>query len=71
LAMAPFSQNAGSAAALMGGIQMGISALVSALVSSMFNGTALPMVIGMAICALSGLVIVAIYHFSKTDANQS
>lgn len=66
LAMAPFSQNAGSASALMGSIQMAVSALASALVSSFFNNTAIPMVIGMGACALSGLLIVVIYYFSKS-----
>jgi MFS transporter, DHA1 family, multidrug resistance protein len=65
LAMSPFSKNAGSASALMGGIQMAVSALASAIVSSIFNGTALPMVIGMASCAGLGLIIVSIHIMNE------
>jgi DHA1 family bicyclomycin/chloramphenicol resistance-like MFS transporter len=43
---------AGSASALMGTIQMVIAAGVMGVVSSFFNGTAMPMVIGFAICAV-------------------
>ncbi|MCW3073709.1 MAG: multidrug effflux transporter [Flaviaesturariibacter sp.] len=52
LSLAPFTTNAGSASALMGGIQMGIGALTSAAVSLFSNGTPMPMVIVMAGCAL-------------------
>lgn len=58
LALVPFEKKAGSASALMGGIQMGIGALVSAIVSWLNNGTALPMSGMMAICACTGLAIV-------------
>lgn len=57
LSMAPFSKNAGSASALMGGIQMGIGALASALVSVFSDGTALPMTGVMACCALSAFLV--------------
>lgn len=56
LAMAPFSKNAGSASALLGSFRLGAGALVSALVSILHNGTSLPMVGMMLICALVGLV---------------
>nr|AIA14179.1 Unknown Function [uncultured bacterium] len=58
LALVPFEKKAGSASALMGGIQMGIGALVSAIVSWMNNGTALPMSGMMALCACTGLAVV-------------
>lgn len=57
LSMAPFAKNAGSASALMGGVQMATGALTSALVSFFSNGTALPMAAIMAACALSSLLI--------------
>ncbi|MDB5251635.1 MAG: multidrug effflux transporter [Flaviaesturariibacter sp.] len=51
LSLAPFTTNAGSASALMGGTQMGIGALTSAAVSVFSNGTPLPMAAVMASCA--------------------
>jgi DHA1 family bicyclomycin/chloramphenicol resistance-like MFS transporter len=52
LAMEEQGEIAGSASALMGTIQMVIAAGVMGVVSSFFNGTAMPMVIGFAICAV-------------------
>lgn len=60
LSMAPFAKNAGSASALMGGVQMGLGALTAALVSILSNGTALPMTGVMACCAISSFVILQI-----------
>jgi len=57
LSLAPFSRNAGTASALMGGIQMSIGALATALVSWLSNHTALPMAGVMACCALTSLTI--------------
>lgn len=57
LCMAPFSNNAGSASALMGGIQMGIGAGTSALVSYLTNQTAIPMTGTMAACSATSLCI--------------
>lgn len=57
LCMAPFSQNAGTASALMGGIQMAIGATTSALVSYLNNHTDLPMTGTMASCACTALTI--------------
>jgi DHA1 family bicyclomycin/chloramphenicol resistance-like MFS transporter len=57
LSLAPFSKNAGSASALLGGIQMGIGALTSATVSFLSNHTALPMTGVMAACALVSFII--------------
>lgn len=55
LAMEPFTKFAGSASALLGALQMFMGALASALVSYLGNGTALPMVEVMALCAFTGL----------------
>lgn len=52
LSMAPFSRNAGTASALMGGIQLAVGALTSGIVSVLTNSTALPMAGVMASCAL-------------------
>jgi DHA1 family bicyclomycin/chloramphenicol resistance-like MFS transporter len=60
LALAPFSKNAGSASALMGGFQMGLGALASAMVSVFSNGTALPMTGIMATCATASFCILMI-----------
>lgn len=59
LALSPFESNAGSASALMGSIQMIVSAIISGFVSS--GGSALSMVSGMLVCSLSGLFIVIIF----------
>jgi len=60
LSLAPFSNHAGSASALLGGIQMSIGALVSAIVSFLSNHTALPMTGLMAICAFAAFSILSI-----------
>lgn len=60
LSIAPFSRNAGSAAALMGALQMGIGALASVGVSLFNSKTALPMVAIMAICASLSLLTLLI-----------
>lgn len=62
LSLAPFSKNAGSASALLGSVQMGLGALMSALVSLLSNHTALPMTGVMAGCALISFIILAIGH---------
>lgn len=60
LSLAPFAQNAGSASALMGFIQMSIGALMSALVSILQNGTAIPMTAVMAFCSITASILYAI-----------
>ncbi len=57
LTLAPFSQRAGSASALMGCFRMAMGGMVSALVSVIHNHTAVPMVVLMTLCALIGLLI--------------
>ena len=60
LSLAPFTKTAGSASALLGSIQMGIGAFTSALVSYLNNGTAVPMAIVMACCALVSFTILMV-----------
>jgi MFS transporter, DHA1 family, multidrug resistance protein len=60
LTLAPFSKNAGSASALMGSFRMGMGGLVSAMVSVLHDGTSLPMVIMMTLCAVGGLLAFSI-----------
>jgi len=57
LSLAPFSRNAGTASALMGGIQMCSGALTSATVGWLSNRTAVPMAAVMAVCAVTALTI--------------
>jgi MFS transporter, DHA1 family, multidrug resistance protein len=57
LSMAPFNKHAGSASALMGGIQMGIGALASAIVGLLNPHSALPMTGVMASCVLLAWII--------------
>ncbi len=51
-AIMPYPHMAGTAAALMGSIQMAGAALIGALVGQLHNGTAWPMVIVMAGCGI-------------------
>jgi DHA1 family bicyclomycin/chloramphenicol resistance-like MFS transporter len=60
LSLASFGHNAGSASALLGGIQMGIGAGTSALVSLLQNHTALPMTGVMACCAIGAFGVLAL-----------
>lgn len=51
-AMAPFPDQAGSASALLGGMQFGIAAVASIAVSALHDGTAMPMAGVIAACGL-------------------
>lgn len=55
LSLAAFGHNAGTASALMGGIQMAVGAGASALVSVLQDHTAFPMSAVMAFCSMSAL----------------
>ncbi len=57
LAMAPFGAVAGSASALLGVFQFGVAATSGALVGKFHNGTAIPMAIGLATCAVAGFIV--------------
>lgn len=61
LALAPFTKFAGSASALIGSMQMLLSAMASGIVSTLANGTAQPMAIVMAACPLIAAVLVAVH----------
>jgi MFS transporter, DHA1 family, multidrug resistance protein len=60
LSLAPFTKEAGSAAALMGAIQMGFGAAASALAGAINNGTTLPLTAIMGGCAMLGLIVLSI-----------
>jgi DHA1 family bicyclomycin/chloramphenicol resistance-like MFS transporter len=76
LSMAPFSRNAGTASALMGGIQLAVGALTSGIVSVLTNGTALPMAGIMAACALLSFCVLLLgskvirYHARLSDVRE-
>jgi DHA1 family bicyclomycin/chloramphenicol resistance-like MFS transporter len=57
LAMAPFTNLAGSASAVMGAMQMAMGSFASALVGIFFNGTMIPMVVIMLVFSISGFII--------------
>jgi MFS transporter, DHA1 family, multidrug resistance protein len=57
LAMEEQGEIAGSASALMGTLQMVIASVVMGIVGAFGDGTAMPMVIGFAACALAALAI--------------
>lgn len=56
-AMAPYAKRAGSAAALLGSIQFVFGAAAGALVGAFHNGTAMPMVSVIALCAVSSYLV--------------
>jgi len=70
LSLAPFSKNAGTASALMGGIQMITGTLTSALVSILSNNTALPMTGVMCCCSLCAFTILMIGQKRTIDRTQ-
>ncbi len=57
LSMAPFSNNAGSASALMGFIQMSVGAIMSAVVSFCQNNSTLSMTGVMAFCSIGATLL--------------
>jgi DHA1 family bicyclomycin/chloramphenicol resistance-like MFS transporter len=59
LALDPHGEKAGTASALMGTIQFGLSAIGAGLVGALFDGTAIPLTATMAACALAALAITA------------
>jgi DHA1 family bicyclomycin/chloramphenicol resistance-like MFS transporter len=62
LSLASFGHNAGSASALMGGIQMSVGAASSALVSVFQNHTSMPMATVMAVCSAGAFTV---YFFGR------
>lgn len=67
LALAPFSELAGSASALLGSLQMAIGAISSGAVSYLHNETAIPMTSVMAACATLSFLIVLISSPRQAD----
>ncbi|RYY56390.1 MAG: Bcr/CflA family efflux MFS transporter [Chitinophagaceae bacterium] len=57
LALAPFTTNGGSAAALLGALQLGISALVSMVVGFLFRDSVVPFAAILSFGAVTGLII--------------
>lgn len=57
LSLAPFEKSAGTASALMGALQLGIGALITALVSVLSDDTPLPMTGIMFLCAIVSLSV--------------
>ena len=60
LALAPFSKHAGSAASLLGSFRMLIGGMITVWVSAWHDGSALPMVVVMWLCAVSGILILGL-----------
>lgn len=60
LSLAPFTQNGGSASALMGALQMGMGTLISVLVSLFESSSAVPMVLAMAGSSLLALLVLLV-----------
>jgi len=57
LAMEEHGEFAGTASALMGTLQMVLGAVVMGIVGAFHDGTALPMVVGFAICAILAFIL--------------
>lgn len=57
LAMRPFTQNAGSAAALLGFIQMGLGSVATIFIGLLDIKTMLPMTVGLVLCSGFALVV--------------
>jgi DHA1 family bicyclomycin/chloramphenicol resistance-like MFS transporter len=57
LAMEDHGENAGTASALMGTVQMVMGAVAMGIVGAFHDGTALPMVMGFAVCAVLAFVL--------------
>jgi DHA1 family bicyclomycin/chloramphenicol resistance-like MFS transporter len=62
LSLAPFSQLAGTASALLGALQLGFGAVASAVVSVLHNRTAIPMSSVMLTCVILSLLILFFGH---------
>lgn len=71
LAMEPFAKSAGSASAMLGFMNMLFGALATCLVSFLQNGTAVPMAVVMAVCALISFVSLLGHRFLSVNSNES
>jgi MFS transporter, DHA1 family, multidrug resistance protein len=68
LALQPFTKNVGSAASLLGFIQLGVGALAAALVGLLDIEGMLPMAVVMAVCSATGWCIL---HFAGSNSVRS
>jgi DHA1 family bicyclomycin/chloramphenicol resistance-like MFS transporter len=68
LAMEEQGEIAGAASALMGTVQMVVAACVMGIVGAFNNGTAMPMVVGFAICAVLALGITIVTLRTNREA---
>lgn len=64
MAVIPFTKNAGVASALIGSVRMASGALASLTISLTHNGTALPMLL---FIAVSCILVFVILHYKKTS----
>lgn len=69
LAIAPFQENAGSASALLGCIQMAIGTFSTVMVSIFHNNTAVPMGGIMALCAVTALCVLFLGRKREKSGN--
>ncbi|MCY1370402.1 drug resistance transporter, Bcr/CflA subfamily [compost metagenome] len=67
LALEDYGEIAGTASALMGTLQFVIGGLAIAVTSAVFDGSPLPMVAGIAACAVLAFIIAMIALSSKTQ----
>lgn len=65
--LAPFSKLAGSASALIGGMQMGFGALISAIISFALTDSVNPIIITMAACSIGGAILLQIEKKAQSD----
>ncbi|MFZ5999302.1 MAG: MFS transporter, partial [Bacteroidota bacterium] len=76
LALAPFTKHTGSAASLLGSFRMAIGGLVTVAVSAWHTQDALPMVVTMVMCVVTGLFIlgfgklVVLYKARKREVEE-
>lgn len=57
LALEPFDKNAGTASALMGAVQLGVGAIVTAVVSGFDSQSVFPMVVTMCVCGTTAFTV--------------
>ncbi|MBC7828203.1 MAG: multidrug effflux MFS transporter [Chitinophagaceae bacterium] len=60
LSMKPFEQNAGSASALLGFIQMGLGSLATVFIGVLNIKTVLPLAVSLLICSILGLCLITL-----------
>lgn len=70
LALEDYGEIAGTASALMGTLQFVIGGLAIAVTSAVFDGSPLPMVCGIAACAVLAFVIAMVALSSRTQTAQ-